>query len=163
MPDIHITVRERIAQADGDPEIVCGNSDYTAVFDFDTEWDAFRARILRAVWRDNVTGQIIHEDTLFTGNTAVIPPVWRTCQVLLGVYAGDICTTTAARVPCAGCITDSAPHHDDPDDALCRQLIAHTDQLARAGRPEIAVMIAADVPFSDLPEVTGLPEEETYG
>ena len=48
MPDIHITVRERIAQADGDPEIVCGNSDYTAVFDFDAEWDAFRARIVPA-------------------------------------------------------------------------------------------------------------------
>ena len=154
MPDIHITVRERIAQADGDPEIVCGNSDYTAVFDLDAEWDAFRARILRAVWRDNVTGQIIHEDTLFTGNTATIPPVWRTCQVLIGVYAGDIRTTTAARVPCIGCITDTAPHHDDPDDALYRQLLAYLEQIEQGGgKPEAVVLMASTIPCDNVPEI----------
>ncbi len=38
MPDIQITVASKIAAAQGSPSIVCGNSDYTAVFAFDGEW-----------------------------------------------------------------------------------------------------------------------------
>lgn len=154
MPDIHITVRERIAQADGDPEIVCGNSDYAAVFDFDTEWNDYPQKTLRTVWRDAATGMLGHDDTLFNGNTAVLPPVWRTCQVLIGVYAGDIRTTTAARVPCIGCITDTAPHHDDPDDALYRQLLAYLEQIEQGGgKPDAVVLMASTIPCDNVPEI----------
>lgn len=157
MPEIHFTVRDRIAEAEGDPEIVCGNSDYTAVFDFDAEWTAFPVRTMRTVWRENGSGRFFHEDTLFTGNTAPLPPVWRTCQISVGVYAGDIRTTTPARVPCAGCITDPAPHHADPDDALYRQLLDHMTAIARNGRPEFAVMLTAGVPLNHVPECIGEP------
>ena len=154
MPDIHITVRERIAQADGDPEIVCGNSDYTAVFDFDAEWVAYPQKTLRTVWRDNATGKLGHDDIMFEGSSAVLPPVWRTCQVLIGVYAGDIRTTTAARVPCIGCITDTAPHHDDPDDALYRQLLAYLEQIEQGGgKPEAVVLMASTIPCDNVPEI----------
>ena len=154
MPDIHITVRERIAQADGDPEIVCGNSDYTAIFDFDAEWVAFPQKTMRTVWRDTETGRLVHVDALFTGSSATLPPVWRTCQVLIGVYAGDIRTTTAARVPCIGCITDTAPHHDDPDDALYRQLLAYLEQIEQGGgKPEAVVLMASTIPCDNVPEI----------
>ena len=154
MPDIHITVRERIAQADGDPEIVCGNSDYTAVFDFDAEWVAYPQKTLRTVWRDNATGKLGHDDIMFEGSSAVLPPVWRNCQVLIGVYAGDIRTTTAARVPCIGCITDTAPHHDDPDDALYRQLLAYIEQIEQGGgKPEAVVLMASTIPCDNVPEI----------
>ena len=154
MPDIHITVRERIAQADGDPEIVCGNSDYTAVFDFDTEWNDYPQKTLHTVWRDTATGKLGHDDIMFEGSSAVLPPVWRTCQVLIGVYAGDIRTTTAARVPCIGCITDTAPHHDDPDDALYRQLLAYLEQIEQGGgKPEAVVLMASTIPCDNVPEI----------
>lgn len=159
MPDIHITVRERIAQADGDPEIVCGNSDYTAVFDFDTEWVAYPQKTMRTVWRDTETGRLVHVDTLFTGSSAVLPPVWRTNQVLIGVYAGDIRTTTAARVPCIGCITDTAPHHDDPDDVLYRQLLTYLEQIEQGGgKPEAVVLLTNGVPLTGTPEICGEPQ-----
>ena len=154
MPDVHITVRERIAQADGDPEIVCGNSDYTAVFDFDAEWVAYPQKTMRTVWRDNATGKLGHDDVLFEGNRAVLPPVWRTCQVLIGVYAGNIRTTTAARVPCIGCITDTAPHHDDPDDVLYRQLVAYLEQIEQGGgKPEAVVLMASTISCDNVPEI----------
>lgn len=154
MPDIHITVRERIAQTDGDPEIVCGNSDYTAVFDFDAEWVAYPQKTLHTVWRDNATGKLGHDDIMFEGSSAVLPPVWRTCQVLIGVYAGDIRTTTAARVPCIGCITDTAPHHDDPDDALYRQLLEYLAGLDRGGsKPEAVVLMMNTIPCDNVPEI----------
>ena len=39
MPDISITVRSKIAESQGLQQIVCGNSDYVAVFDLDSDWD----------------------------------------------------------------------------------------------------------------------------
>ena len=160
MPDIHITVRERIAQADGNPEIVCGNSDYTAVFDFDAEWNDYPQKTLRTVWRDTATGKLGRDDIMFDGNRAVLPPVWRTNQVLIGVYAGNIRTTTAARVPCIGCITDTAPHHDDPDDALYRQLIAYLEQIEQGGGTVQSTRLVAVVPCTN-PEVVDFePESE---
>lgn len=154
MPDIHITVRERIARATGDPEIVCGNSDYTAIFDFDAEWVAFPQKTLRTVWRDTETGRLVHVDTLFTGNSATLPPVWRTNQALVGVYAGDIHTTTAAWIPCTACITDAAPHHDDPDDALYEQLLEYLAGLDRGGgKPEAVVLMASTIPCDNVPEI----------
>lgn len=162
MPDIHITVRERIAQAEDDPEIVCGNSDYAAVFDFDAEWVAFPQKTLRTVWRDTETGRLVHVDTLFTGSSATLPPVWRTNQVLVGVYAGDIRTTTAAWIPCIGCITDAAPHHDDPDDALYEQLLEYLAGLDRGGsKPEAVMLLTTGVPVAGAPENTETePETE---
>ena len=154
MPDIHITVRERIAQAEGDPEIVCGNSDYTAVFDFDAEWVAYPQKTLRTVWRDTETGRLVHVDTLFTGSSAALPPVWRTNQTLVGVYAGNIHTTTAAWIPCTACITDAAPHHDDPDDALYRQLLEYLANLDRGGsKPEVVVIATNSVPCDSVPGI----------
>lgn len=154
MPSVQITVRDKVARTTGSPEIVCGNSDYVAVFDFDTEWESYPAKTLRTVWRENDTGRIVHADTLFTGYSVPIPPVWRTNQVLIGVYAGDIRTTTPARVPCAGCITDSAPQHSDPDDALYRQLLAYLKEIVDGGgsKPENVVLSVNGIPFEGVPE-----------
>ena len=35
---IHVMIRERIATADRAALYVCGNSDYSVLFDFDDEW-----------------------------------------------------------------------------------------------------------------------------
>ena len=129
MPDIMFTVREKIAQVQGTPEIVCGNSDYAAVFDFDSEWDAYDMKTARFVWRDNRTGKMLYSDSIFTGNTAPMPPVYNTFLLLAGVYAGDIHTTTPARIPCAGCITDSAPLHPEPAPDLYEQLLAYLEEI----------------------------------
>lgn len=154
MPDIYIKVRERIAQTTGNRGIVCGNSDYTAVFDFDAEWNDYPQKTMRTVWRDTETGRLVHDDVLFEGNQAVMPPVWRTFQVAIGVYAGDIRTTTAARVPCIDCITDTAPQHSDPDAAVYEQLLAYLAQIEQGGsKPGNAVMIASSVPINSIPEI----------
>lgn len=55
MPDINITVRDKIAKAEGSPEIVCGNSDYAVVFDLDFEWDTYDLKTMRVVWIDIMT------------------------------------------------------------------------------------------------------------
>lgn len=92
MPNINITVREKIAHTISDTCIVCGNSDYVAVFDFDAEWDAYEVKTARFIWGGTFT------DVAFTGNECPVPVILDAVSVLVGVYAGDLHTTTAAAV-----------------------------------------------------------------
>nr|DAG65694.1 MAG TPA: hypothetical protein [Caudoviricetes sp.] len=92
MPNINITVREKIAHTITDTCIVCGNSDYVAVFDFDAEWDAYEVKTARFIWGGTYT------DVAFTGNECPVPVIPDAVSVLVGVYAGDLHTTTAAAI-----------------------------------------------------------------
>ena len=131
MPEIRVSVRNKIAQALDDPEIVCGNSDYTVTFDFDAEWDAYEAKTARFVYLEN--GIPRRQDLIFTGNSVQIPAVYNTCELLIGVYAGDIRTTTAAEIPCLPCITDGQPYHPDPPDDVYAQLLELLEEIDKGG------------------------------
>lgn len=131
MPDITITVSDKIAAATGSPVIVCGNSDYTINFDFDSEWDAYTAKTARFVFC--VNGSLLCQDVLFEGDTCAAPPFYNTDSVAVGVYAGDIHTTTPARIPCAHCITDSTPVHPDPAPDVYTQILTYLAGMETAG------------------------------
>lgn len=122
MPEIQVEIQGKIAQVRGNPQIVCGNSDYTAVFDFDSEWDAYDLKTARFVWLNG--GQPVYADVLFSGTSAAIPAVYDTYALMIGVYAGDIHTTTAARVPCVPCITGEASEHPAPPPDIYEQISA---------------------------------------
>lgn len=133
MPDISIKVREKVAQVQGSPQIVCGNSDYAVTFDFDSEWNAYDEKTLHAVWMDVRTGELKHYDVEFSESTVVLPAIYNTDRVCIGVYAGDIRTTTPARVPCLRCITDGEPYHDDPPPDIYLQLMDYMEQIIEGG------------------------------
>lgn len=48
--NILIGVENRVATTPSNSVIVCGNSDYTLTFDFDSEWAAETVKIARSVW-----------------------------------------------------------------------------------------------------------------
>lgn len=95
MKPLHIIVADKIATYQKrDGFIVCGNSDYQIVFTFDEEWDAFPEKKARF----NYSG--MSTDVPFTGDTCPVPILRNTELVSVGVYAGDLCTTTPADIPC---------------------------------------------------------------
>lgn len=130
MPDINITVRDKIAKAEGSPEIVCGNSDYAAAFDLDSEWDTYDLKTMRVVWIDIMTGIPRYIDVPFSGNSAVIPAVYNAYEIAVGIYAGDIRTTTPARIPCERCITDGSVVHETPSASVYEQIIDLLEKMA---------------------------------
>lgn len=99
MPNINITVAGKIATNTTPGQvIVCGNSDYTVTFDLDAEWAAEPNRTARFVYyRDGLS---LYQDVAFTGNTAAVPVLSGISYVLVGVYAGNLRTTTPAKVLC---------------------------------------------------------------
>lgn len=131
MPTINVTVRDKIAQTQGAPEIVCGNSDFAVLFDFDAEWSEYDAKTARFVWCDLRSGKIVHADVLFTGNVVAVPVLYSTAAVAVGLYAGDIHTTTPARIPCARCITDGTPQHEDPPPDVYEQILDYLKDIAK--------------------------------
>lgn len=133
MPDINITVRDKITKAEGSPEIVCGNSDYAVVFDLDSEWDTYDLKTMRVVWIDIMTGIPRYIDVPFSGNSAVIPAVYNAYEIAVGIYAGDIRTTTPARIPCDRCITDGSVVHEAPSASVYEQIIDLLGQLEPSG------------------------------
>lgn len=131
MPTINITIRDKIAQAEGSPEIICGNSGYTAVFDFDSEWSAYTAKTARFRFYRN--GIMQRYDVLFTGSTVEIPVLNDIYEVEIGVYAGNIETSTGARIPCARSITDGDAVHDPPSPDVYNQLMEYLAGIQSGG------------------------------
>lgn len=95
---ININIADKRPTVTGTPVIVCGNSDYVIEFTFDTEWDEHQTKTARFSYCRN--GRNYYEDVQFTGNTVAVPVLSNVARVLIGVYAGDLCTTTPARVVC---------------------------------------------------------------
>lgn len=142
MPNINITVREKIAHTISDTCIVCGNSDYVAVFDFDAEWDAYEVKTARFIWGGTYT------DVAFTGNECPVPVIPDAVSVLVGVYAGDLHTTTAAAIGVRRSILGGSETESEPSqeikDAFGKMLAGKIDapQVAQVG--EVLTVEAVD-------------------
>ncbi len=127
MKTINVTVRDKIASAVGDIVYICGNSDYIINFDFDAEWDDY----------DVKTARFVHDgsyiDVVFTGNQCDMPVIHKAYGIYVGVYAGDLRTTTPAHIPSAASIlsTDGTPEAP-PDDVYAQITALCEDALATA-------------------------------
>lgn len=117
MPEMNIIVRDKIATKTDTVNYVCGNSDYVVNFDFDSEWDAYDTKTAQF----NVNGK--HIPVVFTGNQCKVPVITNTYAFHVGVFAGDLHTTTAARVPCKKSILCDSGTPDDPPDDVYNQLM----------------------------------------
>ena len=131
MPDIQITIANKTATVQGSPTIICGNSDYKINFSFDSEWGDYTAKTMRLRFYQN--GVLRRYDAVFTGNTVALPALYDIPEVEIGVYAGNIRTTTPARVQCDTGITDGDPTHDAPTSDVYQQLMAYLAGLQGGG------------------------------
>ena len=148
MPKINIIVREKIAQAVGDTHIVCGNSDYIAVFDFDAEWDAYETKTARFIWNGKCT------DVVFVGSECPVPVILDAFGVLVGVYAGDLHTTTAATVDTEKSILCRNGLPADPPPDVYAQIIAQLNGMASPEWKDIQ-----DKPFAALGDGLSVDKE----
>lgn len=116
MKTINVLVRDKIASAVGDIVYICGNSDYAVSFDFDAEWDA----------HDVKTARFVHDgsyiDVVFTGNQCAMPVIHKAYGIYVGVYAGDLRTTTPAHIPSAASILSADGTPEAPPDDVYAQL-----------------------------------------
>ncbi|MBP3427126.1 MAG: hypothetical protein J6M47_02555 [Clostridia bacterium] len=91
---IHIAVQDKIATKTDRTVYICGNSDFVIDFDFDEEWAAYPVKTARLIDDDDS-----YFDVVFNGNICPVPVLSNTFRIRVGVFAGDLHTTTPAYVP----------------------------------------------------------------
>lgn len=112
--NIKIVIEDKIATAPDNAVIVCGNNDYVITFLFDEDWDGYEAKTARFTYIKN--GKSNYIDEPFTGDTCPVPMLSNISRVDIGVYAGDLRTTTAAVVKCKKSILCKGGTPDKPDE-----------------------------------------------
>ena len=95
MRELHVVVTNKIATyLARDGNIVCGNSDYVIAFSFDSEWDKYTDKVARFIWNKQ------YIDVAFTGDAVAVPVISNATSLQVGVYAGELSTTTPAMIEC---------------------------------------------------------------
>ena len=119
---IPITVTGKVATVHGSHIIVCGNSDYKLKLTFDEEWADRTLKTVRFVFVTE--GKVKSIDVPFNGEEVAVPTLIDTKDVYIGIYAGDLQTTTPARVPCVPSIRCMAAEPEEPTPNVYDQIIA---------------------------------------
>lgn len=120
---IKISVKNKIAYRQDDVSIVCGNSDYVIQFAFDDEWSPYDTKTARFVTDAGYT------DVVFSGDEVTVPVITDAMSVRVGVYAGNLHTTTPAVIFCRRCITDGSGNPADPTDDVYNQIMEKLNAL----------------------------------
>lgn len=118
---IHVGVADKIASQTDKTIYVCGNSDFTIEFDFDAEWDSYTAKTARFIHGESFT------DVVFSGNSCAVPIMQDVYSFKVGVYAGDLHTTTPAIVSAKKSILCEAGAPAEPPEDVYHQLIDMID------------------------------------
>ena len=123
---IEISVKDRIAWQTNKTEYICGNKDFAIVFDFDSEWADVAAKTARFIHGEQ------HTDIVFNGNRCFVPEITDVNRMSVGVYAGDLRTTTPATVLCKKSILCGGGLPADPSPDVYAQIM----ELLRNGVSE---------------------------
>lgn len=124
MPTINIKVKDKIAKQVGNERYICGNSDFTVEFEFDSEWDAYPTKTARFRYDG------VYQEQVFTGNSCPVPVIFNAGAIAIGVYAGDLRTTTAAIVEARHSILDGDHVQYVPPD-LYEELTGQLEDLRK--------------------------------
>ena len=131
MPEINIKVRDKCAEGEG--VVICNNSDYTVVWDLDGEWADYDTKTMRVNLADGT-----YQDVVFTGNTAALPVLTASGWVSVGLYAGDIHTTRAARLLALSSVLTPGGSPAAPTEDVYAQIMAKLNKLSTVSPEDIA-------------------------
>ena len=154
---IDINVKNKIATL-VNPDIygVCHNGDYIVHFNFDSEWDEFTTKTMRVNYGGNSSSVI------FSGNDCELPPITHTGSVEIGVFAGDLHTTTPATMPFIKSVLSAGGPEPDPVPSVYAQLIKMLDNLsAGTAITKDGTVVSPNADFAEVAEwADGNPDNE---
>lgn len=124
---INVSVRDKIATAPDDATYICGNSDFIIAFDFDAEWAEYNVKTARFRYGG------AYLDQVFTGSECPVPVISDTFRLEVGVFAGDLHTTTPAYVSAKKSILCGGGLPDDPPPDVYVQIMEQLNSIVTGG------------------------------
>lgn len=150
---IKIGIVNKYASQLGGERIVCGNNDYSIKFEFDAEWEGIEYKTARFVYVQD--GVVRYQDVVFQGDTIegadVVPVFANIREVLIGVYAGDLKTSTPARVICEKSIRCGTAAPPDPTPGVYDQIMELLTQVGGGAVTDEQIQNAVDNYFEENP------------
>jgi hypothetical protein len=156
----YIEVRDKIATLlPGQKDIVCDNEDYVAHFTFDEEWSG-KDKTARFIWNGEF------EDVPIEGDECPIPSISDADTVKVGVYAGELKTTTEALLGCRrsirsgqakpsvgndGRYANEAKASADRAEAAADRAEDAADRAEEAADRDFAPLVDGKVPAENIP------------
>ena len=122
--------------------IVCGNNDYQIRFTFDSEWSEFPTKTARFITNGQFT------DVDFTGDYCAVPILYDTTEVEVGVYAGELKTTTSAFIGCYRSILCEVAKPSEGNDRTYANEAKEAADRAEAAAEEATERVEEAVRFS---------------
>ena len=117
MKEILIAVKNKIAMNLGNATYVCDNSDYRVVFEFDEEWDGHQVKTARFKYNG------MYQEVVFSGSVCNMPVIRDARLIYIGVYAGNLQTSTPAVVHASQSILSGDAAHEEPAEDVYNQLV----------------------------------------
>lgn len=116
MPEIHIAVENGVASQTDGTVYICGSGDFTVVFAFDAQW---QEPLKTARFQTEST----YQDVLFRGNRCPVPVFGNARKLEVGVFSGNLRTTTPGRIALREGIRSTWGPPEDPAPNLYDQLL----------------------------------------
>ena len=135
MPEIKIKVRDKCAEGKG--VVICNNSDYTVAWDLDEEWTPYDTKTMRVNLADGT-----YQDVVFTGDNAALPVLTASGWVSVGLYAGDLHTSRAARLLALSSVLTPGGSPAAPAEDVYAQIMAKLNELSTVSPDDIAKAVA---------------------
>ena len=117
MPEIHIAVENGVASQRNTAVYICGSGDFTAVFAFEAGWPVEDLKTAR------FQTESTYQDVLFRGNACPVPVFTNARKLEVGVYCGNLRTTTPARIAIREGIRSAWGPPEDPAPSLYDQIL----------------------------------------
>ena len=117
MPEIHIAVENGVASQRDTAVYICGSGDFTAVFAFEAGWPVEDLKTAR------FQTESTYQDVLFRGNACPVPVFTNARKLEVGVYCGNLRTTTPARIAIREGIRSTWGPPEDPVPSLYDQIL----------------------------------------
>ena len=159
--EILIKIRDKIADRISG-EYVCGNSDFVAVFNFDEEWNTYETKTARFYYGDN------YIDKPFNGDRCEIPILSNIHSFEVGVFAGNLKTSTSEYVPARKSILCKGGSPAAPSPDVYAQIMETLNDIDHMSEEEIAKAIkeylsenGIDIDLEGVPHVYTTTEKPT--
>lgn len=144
---IKAKVQSKEITLEGAPFIVCNNDDYVVQFEFDEAWENQGIKTARFVVTSGK--ETSNSDVVFTGNECPVPRMVGIDSLYIGVFAGDIISTTKTAIACKKSILCDTPVIPPPTPDCYEQILELFSNVQGA---------SVWVRYSDQPDGEGFTE-----
>ena len=117
MKEIHVTVRDGVAFQTDHTAYIAGDGEAWVVFSFEDDWSRYPAKVARFQTESG------YQDVMFRGERCHVPVFTYAQKLEVGLYAGNLRTTTPARIFVRPGIRSAWGAPEDPEPNLFDQLM----------------------------------------